>query len=278
MKQNSKYAFILLLFLFIFSCTGTSISDKPDYILTSNLTYKGAEVYSNKSVLFGKFEVRMKMVNIGGAVSSFFLYDNKSWQGLPYKWKEIDIEALGREKDLLQTNIITGDNSNRIMSEQDHKIKNVGKEFYTYTIEWTPDYVAWYIEDILLRIDTAEENTQIIDLREIPQIYRMNLWISNSVSWAGEINPDTLPVYQLIDSIKYYQYTPGEGYMGEDFTLEWIEDFNSFDSSKWGKGNWSFEGNLAAFSPQNAVIKDGYLILCLTTSDKLGFRGKDIME
>ena len=44
-------------------------------------SYKGAEVFSKEAVKYGKFEVRMMMVSEKGIVSSFFLYDSKSWQG-----------------------------------------------------------------------------------------------------------------------------------------------------------------------------------------------------
>ena len=43
---------------------------------------------------------------------------------------------------------------------------------------------------------------------------------------------------------------------------------------KWGRRDWPFEENPVDFSYSNVVIKDGYLILCLTTKNKSGFHGK----
>jgi endo-1,3-1,4-beta-glycanase ExoK len=258
------YVFLIIVLLLV-SCTLSAQQAN---------NYKGAEVFSHEAVLFGKFEVRMKMVNEKGIVSSFFLYDNKSWQGLPYEWREIDIEALGKENNLLQTNIITGHAGSRITSELKHKIANVHTEYHTYTIEWTPDYVAWYVDGVLLRKDTAADSQQVVDLRDTPQTYRMNLWISGSEEWVGRFNKNSLPQYQCINWIKYYTYTPGKGPGGSDFTLAWTDDFDSFNSSRWGAGNWGFEGNLVTFDPANAVVKNGYLILCLTEANETGCKGQ----
>lgn len=236
--------------------------------------YKGAEVFSSEMVKYGKFEIRMMVVSQKGVVSSFFLYDNKSWQGLPYMWREIDIEAIGREKDLFQTNIITGHSQSRITSEKVYELKDLSNKYHTFTIEWTPDYVAWYYDGLLIRKDDLTDSEQVKDLQDTPQTYRLNLWIAEWVDWVGKFNKKVLPVYQYINWIKYYKYTPGKGEDGSDFTLEWTDNFDEFDTSRWAKGDWSFDGNLVDFSPENAVVKDGYLILCLTDNKNKGHKGK----
>src|SRR5690606_34598046 len=53
----------------------------------------------------------------------------------------------------------------------------------------------------------------------------------------------------------------------------WRDDFNYFDSNRWGKANWTFGENLADFDPNNVVVKDGYLILALTREGQTGFWG-----
>lgn len=231
--------------------------------------YYGAEVYSRDAVLFGKFEVRAKLVNASGVVSSFFLYDNASWRGRPYPWREIDIESIGREDDLLQTNIITGYADERITSEGETEIDNLDSEYHTYTIEWTPDYVAWFVDGTEIRRDTAENSQQVVDLRDTPQTYRMNLWIAMWEEWVGPFKDKALPQHQFINWIKYYEYTPDGD---ETFTHKWTDDFDTFDEGRWGKGDWSFEGNLVVFVKKNAQIQDGYLILSLTEGER-GFTG-----
>ena len=55
--------------------------------------------------------------------------------------------------------------------------------------------------------------------------------------------------------------------------LDWTDDFDSFDSSRWAKGNWTFDGNLVDFDPANAVVQDGTLILAITKEGATGFSG-----
>ena len=45
---------------------------------------------------------------------------------------------------------------------------------------------------------------------------------------------------------------------GSGFELVWRDDFNSFDSNRWGKADWTFTENRADFSPNNVVVKNGY--------------------
>jgi len=268
--MNMRILFFVLLFFIISSFFINAQYDGKDY--------KGAEVYSHESVLFGKFEIRAKLVCTKGVVSSFFLYDNISWKGKPYPWREIDIEAIGREDNLFQTNLITGFADERVTSEKEHIVKDIDKKYHTYTIEWTPDYIAWYVDGKLIRKDTADTSQQVVDLRDMPQTYRMNLWIAVWEGWVGKFDENSLPVYQFINWIKYYEYTPGKGENNTDFTLKWTDDFDKFDNKRWGKGDWSFDGNLVDFSYSNLIVKDGYLILCLTTKDKMGFKGKVLTD
>ena len=71
-----------------------------------------------------------------------------------------------------------------------------------------------------------------------------------------------------------YKYTPGRGEHGSDFTLDWTDDFNSFNSSRWSKGNWTFEGNRVDLTPNNIYTKDGMLILALTRKGQESFNGQ----
>ena len=220
------------------------------------MTLNGAEVYSHEKVLFGKFIVRMKMVSRPGVISSFFTYDNESWQGgIP--WREIDIESIGKHSNHLQTNLITGEASSRVQSENSHTIDNI-EDFHEYTLIWTPDEVTWKVDDHIIHQEFAQHSRQVRDMRDTPQSYRMNLWISESIAWAGKFNQAELPLQQVIDWIEYHEYIDGE------FKFAWRDDFTDFDSERWGKGDWGFDTNIVTFSPDNAVVVDDQLILKLT--------------
>ncbi len=233
--------------------------------------YRGAELFSNESIKYGRFEMRMRVAYGSGTLSTFFLYYDNSWVGLPEPWQEIDLEVLGKNNDQFQSNIITGDASGRVTSEEIHNCgTNISEGYHTYTVEWTPDYIAWYFDGNLLRKTTGQ---QVTDCQQKNMSYRFNIWIANIVSWVGTFNPSILPLYQYINWLKYYTYTPGSGENGTDFTFAWQEDFNTFDSNRWGKGDWTFDENLVDFYPDNIVVKEGYCILCLTTNSSSGHSG-----
>ncbi|BCN25552.1 family 16 glycosylhydrolase [Vibrio alfacsensis] len=225
---------------------------------TTDVPLYGAEVYSHDKVTFGKFVMRMKMVSTPGVVSSFFTYDNRSWQGgIP--WREIDIEVIGKSPDQLQTNLITGELNRRIHSENMHTVANID-QFHEYTLIWTPDHITWQVDGEVLHSISASESQQVIDMRDSPQSYRMNLWISEAAEWVGRFDPKDLPLHQYVDWMEYHRYEDGQ------FKLAWRDDFTTFDSQRWGKGDWGFDSNLVTFTPKNVAIKNDMLVLSLTAN------------
>ncbi len=232
--------------------------------------YNGAELYSSESVKYGRFDVRMKTIAGSGTVSSFFTYYNESYVGSPEPWREIDIEVLGKSTSIWQSNIITGNAASKVTSEGIHNFPNLNQEYHTYSVEWTPDYIAWFFDGQEIRRTTGQ---QVTDCQTKNMSYRFNLWISDVPEWVGAFNESILPVYQYINWMTYSEYTPGRGPNGSNFTQKWRDDFDSFNSSRWGKGDWTFDGNLVDFAPENIVIRDGYCILCLTKNSQKGFNG-----
>jgi beta-glucanase (GH16 family) len=221
----------------------------------------GAELYSLDSVLYGKFVFRMKMVSEPGVVSSFFTYDNLSWQGDDYPWREIDFEAIGIESDLLQTNLITGDLYDKETSEETAEVENLS-QYHIFTLEWTPDSVVWKVDGVAVRTELAEDSEQVTDLQGTPQTYRSNLWISESEEWVGEIDVSQLPLYQVIDWMEYYSYVDED-----EFEFEWRDDFTWFDTSRWAAGDWTFDTNMVTFDPSNLAVINGELVFALTSGE-----------
>ncbi len=91
------------------------------------------------------------------------------------------------------------------------------------------------------------------------------------------LNPKVLPVFSYYDWVRYASYTPGTGDTGTDnnFTLQWTDEFDSWDESRWQKATHTFGGNNCDFLPDNAVILDGKLILCLTDDTNTGYVDKN---
>jgi hypothetical protein len=176
-------------------------------------------------------------------------------------WREIDIEVLGRYTDRFQTNIITGNAESRTTSEYYATVKsNPAAGYHTYAIEWTPEYISFIFDgEVMRKTETTDSKNQVVDCRDIPQSYRFNFWANAISSWVGAFNDSILPRYQFVNWIKYYKYSTSN----KSFTLDWTDDFNTFNSAKWSKSTHTIE-DFTQFSASNILVKDGTLILAMT--------------
>lgn len=230
--------------------------------------FKGAEFRTKQTFLYGRFEVRMKSAFREGMLSSFFTYHEFS--GGLENWNEIDIEILGRYPNDIQFNTITAGQTNHVshypLPFSPHE------DFHVYAFEWTPNYVAWFVDGVEVYRQTGSHIPTI----NKPQKLMMNIWNPEAVNWAGNFYPEALPAFAYYDWVKYYLYTPGSGNYGTDnnFTFSWSDDFTYWNTSRWDKATHTWVGNGCDFIPENAVIKDGYLILCLTDNVNIGYQDK----
>lgn len=229
--------------------------------------YKGAELRTKESFLYGRFEVRYKASAGSGHTSTFFTYNDTDPN---QNWNEIDIEILGRYADDVQFNTITPGRRNHVH----HQFVPFSpyNDFHTYTIEWTPDYVAWFIDGEQAHRQTGEHITTL----KRPQKIMMNIWNPDNENWVGTWSDAVLPRFADYDYVSYASYTPGSGNIGTDnnFTLQWKDDFDTWNQSRWQKATHTFAGNLCDFTPDNAVFHDGLMTLCLTDPDILGYQDK----
>ncbi len=226
----------------------------------------GAEIYSKESVKYGRWEIRMKMAATPGSVSSFFTYYNNS-ANAGQEWREIDIEVLGKKTQGFQSNVILESGSNAYKGSH-ATTTDLSNAFHTFSLTWTPDSVVWRLDDRLVRSETR--SVVVKALQSQSQSYRMNLWSSTSVDWVGSLDLSKLPIYQVVNWMRYSTYTPGAGPNKSNFTESWVDDFTSFNSVRWTKGDWTFDGNQAQFRATNLSVRDGYLILALTRPDQEG--------
>lgn len=220
--------------------------------------YKGAEIYSNESYLYGRFEFSVQAATGSGQLSTFFLYRNNSEQNTTL-WQEIDVEIFGKDSNSFQTNVIVEKTEGtRSMTEVKHITNFSLRTFHVFVVEWTPDSISWYVDDSLYRV----EKTNALFCNEAMSI-RFNHWAVNNTSWVGSFDKTVLPQYQYVEYIKYSSYTPGTGDNGSDFTYQWQDDFDTFNTSRWSKANWTFGENLCDFLPANAYTENGKLVLKL---------------
>ena len=258
MNVNSEIFFLILTF-FIFHF--------QTIILANQL--KGAEYRTKEAYTYGRFEVRMKAANIEGMLSSFFTY----FDGTPddpwaaYKWNEIDIEIMGRYNDNVQFNTITPSQNNHVSHFPISSPPNL--DYHTYAFEWTPEYVAWFVDGSEVLRQTGEHISTLIR----PQKIMMNVWNPLYPNWAGVLNTASLPAFAYYDWVSYYAFKPDSGNYGtgNNFTLNWTDNFDFWDTDRWEKAVHTFPGNGVDFIQENAVFQDGKLVLCLTDADNTGY-------
>ncbi len=235
--------------------------------LAQSKLYRGAEYRTKEPFVYGKYEARMKSAGGAGLVSSFFTYHDV--ENPVSVWNEIDVEILGRYTNEIQFTTIT---PGFIFRPVRHVISgNPHLSFHVIGFEWTPDYVAWFVDGY----EVLRDNNDYIQTLFREQKLMMNIWPPIHTDWVGLLDPDILPVYAYYDWIKRYEYTPG---VNGNFTLDWVDNLDDWDQERWEMGTHSWPENTAQFTPENVVFKNGYMILCLTKPDKLGYGGSIIVD
>tara|TARA_S200000501_G_scaffold257181_1_gene240988 strand:- start:775 stop:2580 length:1806 start_codon:yes stop_codon:yes gene_type:complete len=245
---------ILLIFFFIFCSINAQL-------------YRGAELRSLDSVLYGKFEVCYRPSQGEGLVSSFFVY-NDDFPNTD--WVEVDIEGLGRYPNIVDMNVIT--NTSHLRTH--FSTMNTHLDFQVYGFEWTPDYVAWFINGEEVYRQTDDHIGDLIH----PAKIMMNIWNPVYDDWVGIWDDRVLPRFAFYDWVRYASYTPGNGDTGtsNNFTFQWQDDFNEFDGNRWEKShNHTWGGNQSLFIEDNIVFENGHMILCLTDNENIGYQDQN---
>lgn len=232
------------------------------YDMTLAKTYKGGELRTIETFTYGRFEVRMKSARGSGLLSSFFTYHDG---GLD--WNELDVEILGSKFNEVQFNAISPGRVDHVYTKTTSYSPH--SSYHVYAIEWTPAYVAWFIDGEEVHRQSGSHIAQLIH----PQKIMMNIWPPDYPSWVGAFDPAILPVFAYYDWVRYYKYDPLNGNYGTNnqFTQMWTDDFPSWDQTRWGKATHTFGGNNSDFVHENIAFYNGNMILCLTEPDDTGF-------
>ena len=155
--------------------------------------YRAAEVFTVNSVLYGRFEFRMRAAEGSGIISNFFTWkDGSEMTGVD--WEEVDIEVFGKDgATSWQSNIITAGNPRTTSEEVHQENLALAAGYHTYVLEWTPGSVTWYVDGVLRRQSTGAQVDQLIS----PAQLRFNIWNPDIPAWVGAFDPAVLPVQML---------------------------------------------------------------------------------
>lgn len=220
-----------------------------------------AQVVTHEAYQYGRFETRMQSAQGGGIISAFFLYNLDLGCNWPAENNEIDIEMTGNLSDSVQftthypgpwgaTQIVpVGFNPHAAMHD--------------YAFEWEPGIVRWFVDGQLAYV----QDEPFVDGLIYPMRILMNHWAVDNPAWAGVWDPSAMPTQSRYDYVRYYAYTPGAGHAGtgDNFTFQWADEFDDFDTSRWEATEFGgFGGNLCTFVSANAGVSGGELQLSMT--------------
>ncbi|ATD54106.1 glycoside hydrolase family 16 protein [Clostridium chauvoei] len=191
--------------------------DGTDQVLKYNSG--SIETFGARDVLYGKIEMRAKLPKGKGAFPAFWtlgsdftldgLIDGKQGTGWPM-CGEIDIvEMIGYNPEVGGTsdNAIHGTLHYGFSGEEDTPQTShydIGKplndDFHTFGINWTPEYIEWYIDDhVYSKIYISE-----LDYFQKPHYLKFNLAVGGT--WPGYADETTeFPMDFIIDYVSYSQ-------------------------------------------------------------------------
>jgi Glycosyl hydrolases family 16 len=220
-----------------------------------------AELYTADAYQYGRYSARIQFAPGSGVVSSFFLWkDGSEVEGV--FWNELDFEKL-EQVCRVETNPIYGEPES--IDPEQHVIEgDLCGGYHVYTYEWTPDYIAWLVDDVEIRREVDAVAAAYRDNTAAGMQLRLNVWPGDA-TFGGDFDPVILPVYEYIDWVEYSSYSDGA------FNVEWREDFNG-DSipAGWLTASWDSPKGLSTHARSNVALKDGYAVLALTADDATG--------
>jgi len=106
-------------------------------------TLQGGELQSRDTLYYGSYEIRMRIPDAPSSITGFFLYK------APDFYHEIDIEIFNRkDTKILLTTYYQGSIHHEAVLPLDF---DPTADFHQYRLDYYPEEVAFYIDDVLIR-------------------------------------------------------------------------------------------------------------------------------
>jgi beta-glucanase (GH16 family) len=156
--------------------------------------------HDKRAMTYGYMEIRAKMPAGQGLWSAFWtLPQSKKWP------PEISIsEILGKDPNTAHSTLHFYDASqpkNQGYRSTPHATANLSTDFHTFAARWEPGKVTWYIDDVEVRVETANVPSE-------PMYLLANLAVG--AEWPGYPDATTpFPSTMEIDYIRVYQDSVG---------------------------------------------------------------------
>jgi len=133
-------------------------------------------------------------------------------------------------------------------------------DWHVYQIDWTPNYIAWWLDGKEVRRETG--TVSVKDIRKAKSLF-MNFWTPTFAGWGDDFNDATMPWYTRYDWVEYYDYDAPN----DNFVRRWRDEFNTLNLDRWRPSRgWSFKNNSSLFVEPNTYVENGNLVLKMEKS------------
>lgn len=186
-----------------YSPNNVKVEDGVLKLISREERYKGRDYTSGAvhtkdkfELLYGKVEIRAKLPAGQGLFPAFWMMTNQEDSWLP----EIDImEMLGHKPNEIWMVVHWLDEEGKLTSDSHSFIgPDYSQEFHTFSIEWTPDSIAWFIDGV------ERYRTNVFVPRE-----NMYLYLNTAIggNWPGSPDRTTeFPAAFEIDYVRVYKF------------------------------------------------------------------------
>ena len=179
-----------------------------------NQNYTSAKLttFNKLSIQYGKIEVRAKLPRGKGNWPAIWML-SESYQKKTEPWPlcgEIDImEHVGKNPNSIHTSLHS-ELYNHIKGTQIthfQKLQDVFDTFHKYGIEWTKDYIRFYVDDNLFFESYKGQDGRVSTNEGWPfdKPFYLILNLAIGGGWGGEIDDAIFPNEMQIDYVRVYQ-------------------------------------------------------------------------
>jgi len=174
------------------------------------ITSASVNTYRNKSMLYGRIEVKAKLPTGAGTWPAIWMLGNAHNEGI--RWPacgEIDImENVGYEPDVIHANIHTkAYNHVKGTNKGDRiTIENPFLDFHVYAINWYEDRIDFFVDENLYFTFQNEKTGNDVWPFDKPHYLLINLAIGGG--WGGQkgVDDKIFPQKYYIDYVKVYNH------------------------------------------------------------------------
>ena len=162
---------------------------------------------------YGYFEISAKLPKGHGSWPAIWMLPDSIGEGRHWpECGEIDImEHIGRKEDKIWFSLHSDrHNHTRKDTKQYTIIKDYEKvcsEFHTYGMEWTEEYIEFYVDGesacIFRKADDPEDQTEAAWPFDQPFYLILNIAVGGGL--GGEIDEKSLPYHMEVDYVRVYQ-------------------------------------------------------------------------